>query len=248
MLQMKKNILTSSICLFILTFLSAQQDAPKLTEQWNPVPKVITAGTMSTDAPSDAIILFNGKNGSAWQQSNGKDFAWNVDSGYMMVKPGTGNIQTKQSFGSCQIHIEWRSPKIVKGEGQGRGNSGIFLMGHYEVQVLDNYNNRTYSNGQAASIYKQRMPLVNVCRPPGEWQTYDIIFTAPQFNTDTTLKTAARVTILHNGVLVQNNTEIWGSSAYIGISKYEMHSSKEPIVLQDHGDLVSFRNIWIREL
>ena len=166
----------------------------------------------------------------------------------MKVKPETGNIQTKQGFGSCQLHIEWRTPYVVKGDGQGRGNSGIFFMGRYELQVLDNYNNRTYSNGQAGSMYKQRMPLVNVCRPPGEWQSYDVIFTAPQFNTDSTLRSAARITVFQNGVLVQNNIELWGSTEYIGTPKYTMHSNKEPLILQDHGNLVAYRNIWIREL
>lgn len=245
---MKKIFFISFACLISFSIIRAQGNDPKLTEQWNPVPKIITPGSMSTDAPSDAIVLFNGKNGSAWQKRNGKNFDWKIDSGFMMVKPGTGNIQTIQDFGSCQLHIEWRAPNSVKGEGQGRGNSGIFLMGRYEVQVLDNYNNKTYSNGQAASIYKQRMPLVNACRPPGEWQCYDLIFTAPQFNTDSTVKSAARVTIMHNGVLVQNNIEIWGSTTFIGISKYEMHNNKEPIILQDHGNFVSYRNIWIREL
>lgn len=166
----------------------------------------------------------------------------------IVVVGGTGNIQTKQGFGDCQLHIEWRTPAEVKGEGQMRGNSGIFFMGLYELQVLDNYNNRTYSNGQAGSIYKQRIPLVNACRPPGEWQTYDVIFTAPRFNGDGTVKSAARITVLHNGVLVQNDVEIWGPSEYIGIAKYKTHADKLPIELQDHGNPTSYRNIWIREL
>jgi hypothetical protein len=237
-----------SILLLQSPVTAQQQGDPRITEIWNPVPKIVNPGPTAAGAPSDAIVLFDGKNGNAWKHMNGDALKWRIDSGFMMVKPGTGNIQTQQGFGSCQLHIEWRAPFVVKGEGQGRGNSGIFLMGRYEVQVLDNYNNRTYSNGQAGSIYKQRIPLANACRPPGQWQSYDIIFTAPQFNTDSTVKSAARVTIIHNGVLVQNNIEIWGGSAYIGVSKYEMHSNKEPIILQDHGDLVSFRNIWIREL
>ncbi|MCH5599140.1 3-keto-disaccharide hydrolase [Niabella ginsengisoli] len=146
------------------------------------------------------------------------------------------------------MHIEWRSPAEVKGDGQGRGNSGIFLMGAYELQVLDSYKNRTYSNGQAGSIYKQLPPLVNASRKPGEWQTYDVIFTAPVFNKDSSLKSQARITVIHNGVLVQNNTTIWGATQYIGIATNKQHNAKEPIVLQDHGNPVSFRNIWIREL
>jgi Domain of Unknown Function (DUF1080) len=246
---MKKKIFTALTALFMFSFISAQRTGdPKLTEVWNPVPAKISPGKTAADAPSDAIVLFDGKSGTAWQHTNGKDFNWKVDSGFIQVKPGTGNIQTKQSFGSCQLHIEWRAPYVVKGEGQGRGNSGIFLMSNYELQILDNYNNRTYSNGQAASLYKQRMPMVNACRPPGEWQSYDIIFTAPQFNADSSIRSAAKITVIHNGVLVQNNTEIWGGSEYIGIPSYKVHDSKLPIILQDHGDLVSFRNIWIREL
>ena len=244
---MKKNFLTAIGCLFFIVVIRAQGD-PAITEVWNPVPKIISPGAKSSDAPSDAIVLFDGKNTSAWTQVNGKDFNWKVDSGFMMVNPRTGDIKTKQGFGSCQLHIEFRTPFVVKGASQGRGNSGIFLMSRYELQVLDNYNNRTYSNGQAGSIYKQRMPLVNACRPPGEWQSYDVIFTAPEFNTDSTVKSAARITVLHNGIPVQNNIELWGSTAYIGTPKYVMHNSKEPIVLQDHGNLVSFRNIWVREL
>jgi hypothetical protein len=246
---MKKIIPALITFSFTSLFTNAQRTGdPKLTEVWNPIPAQVTPGKMATDAPSDAIVLFNGKDGSAWEMTNGKQFDWKIDSGFMQVKPGTGNITTKQGFGSCQLHIEWRTPHVVKGEGQGRGNSGIFLMSRYELQILDNYNNRTYSNGQAASMYKQRMPMVNACRPPGEWQSYDVIFTAPQFNADSSLRSAARITVLHNGVLVQNNTEIWGGSEYIGTPEYKVHNSKMPIILQDHGDLVSFRNIWIREL
>jgi hypothetical protein len=246
---MKKIIIAVIAIATNSLFTNAQRTGdPKLTEVWNPVPAKITPGKTSADAPSDATVLFNGKDGSAWQMTNGKEFNWKLDSGFMQVKPGTGNIQTKQGFGSCQLHIEWRTPHIVKGEGQGRGNSGIFLMSRYELQILDNYNNRTYSNGQAASMYKQRMPLVNACRPPGEWQTYDIIFTAPVFNADSSVRSVARITVIHNGVLVQNNTEIWGGTEYIGIPEYKMHDNRMPIILQDHGDLISFRNIWIREL
>src|SRR4030095_16240754 len=166
----------------------------------------------------------------------------------MQVIKDSGNIQTKRAFGDCQLHIEWRTPDTVKGNGQGRGNSGIFLMGLYELQVLDSYKNRTYSNGQAGSIYKQQIPLVNVCRPPGEWQAYDVIFTAPRFNSDSTVKSSARITVLQNGVLVQNNVSIIGGTRYVGIASYKMHADKLPLLLQDHGNAVSYRNIWIREL
>jgi hypothetical protein len=221
---------------------------PKLSEVWQPEPRVITPGKTSQDAPSDAIVLFNGKDLSQWQSTNGGEAKWKLKDNYMQVAPGTGIIQTKKSFGDCQLHIEWKTPDTVRGESQGRGNSGIFLMGLYELQVLDNYNNRTYSNGQAGSIYKQSMPLVNVCRPPGEWQTYDILFTAPRFNNDSTLKSPARITVLQNGVVVQNNFSLWGGTEYIGIPVYKMHAEKLPLALQDHGNPVCYRNIWIREL
>jgi len=230
--------------------LGQRQGDPRLTEVWQPEPKVVTPGNPGNLPPSDAIVLFDGKNFSAWErEKGGGDVKWKLEENTMTVAGGTGNIKTKQGFGDCQLHIEWRTPKEVKGSGQGRGNSGIFLMGRYELQVLDSYNNRTYSNGQAGSIYKQHIPLANACRPPGEWQTYDIIFTAPRFNEkDSTLKSPAYITVIHNGVLVQNHTAIWGGTEYIGIAEYKMHGPKEPIVLQDHGDAVSFRNIWIREL
>jgi hypothetical protein len=221
---------------------------PTLTEIWDPVPKIVSPGKTSQDPPADAIVLFNGNDFSAWNGKGGKPVEWTISDGAMTVKGGSGEIISKQGFGDCQLHIEWRTPAVVKGEGQGRGNSGIFLMGKYELQVLDSYNNKTYSNGQAGSIYKQLVPLVNVSRAPGEWQTYDIIFTAPRFAADGRLQSQARITVLHNGVLIQNNQAIWGGTEYIGIAEYKPHSMKEQLVLQDHGDAVSFRNIWIREL
>jgi hypothetical protein len=245
------KIIASLIILstFVPNVFFAQEGDPKLTEVWKPVPPVVTPGKTAADPPSDAIVLFKGAGFEAWEsEKKGNTVEWTLDGGAMTVKPGTGGIQTKAGFGSCQLHIEWRAPAVVKGQGQGRGNSGIFLMGRYELQVLDSYNNTTYSNGQAASIYKQHMPLANANRPPGEWQTYDILFTAPEFYEDGRVKSAARVTVIHNGVLVQNNVSILGQTAFIGIAKYEAHAAKLPLALQDHGDLVSFRNIWIREL
>jgi len=233
---------------FFFTCVNAQTGDPKLTEVWQPEPRVVTPGKTSLDAPSDALVLFNGKDLSQWQAVGGGAPTWKIKESYMQVNPGKGNIQTKKGFGDCQLHIEWKTPDTARGEGQGRGNSGIFFMSRYELQVLDSYHNRTYSNGQAGSMYKQSMPAVNVCRGPGEWQTYDIIFTAPRFNSDSTLKSPARITVLQNGVLVQNNVSIWGSTEYIGIPSYKMHGDKEPIILQDHGNLVGYRNIWIREL
>ena len=231
-----------------LTNAQSRSGDPALSEVWTPVPTIIKPGKTASDAPSDAIVLFNGSNLSSFAGEGGKKVEWSVDGGAMTVKPGSGPIFTKQEFGDCQLHIEWRTPSVVKGEGQGRGNSGIFLMGKYELQVLDNYNNVTYSNGQAGSIYKQLIPLVNACRKPGEWQTYDVIFTAPRFSSNGRLESPARITVIHNGVLVQNNSTLLGATEYIGIPEYKVHKSKEPIMLQDHGDLLSFRNIWIREL
>jgi hypothetical protein len=228
---------------------NAQQTGdPKATEVWEPVPKMVNPGKQNNEPPSDAIILFNGKDLSQWTTAKGDPAKWKVEHNNILVTKGTGNIQTKKSFANCQLHIEWQSPAVIEGEGQGRGNSGIFLMGNYEVQILDSYNNRTYSNGQAASIYKQYIPLVNASKKPGEWQTYDIIFTAPQFNADGSLKSPAYCTVIHNGVLVQNHVELKGGTVYIGQPTYTKHEDRLPIVLQDHGNPVKYRNIWIREL
>ncbi len=219
---------------------------PKATEVWEPEPKVVTPGTMNS-APSDAIVLFDGKDLSAFTDDKGNAAKWTVIDGAMTVAKGTGVIKTKQKFGDIQLHIEFRTPAKVEGEGQGRGNSGIFLQEKYELQVLDSYKNRTYSNGQAGSIYKQSAPLVNPTKGPGEWQAYDVIYTAPRFNPDGTFQSKPRITVLLNGVLVQNNTEIQGTTEYIGKPKVIAHD-KGSIVLQDHGNPTSFRNIWVREL
>ena len=221
---------------------------PKLSEYWEPAAPIVTPGRTAQDAPSDAIVLFDGKNLSEWVSDKGGQAPWTIEDGALVVKAGSGGIRTKRGFGDCQLHVEFRTPAVIKGEGQGRGNSGIYFMDRYELQVLDNHNNKTYVNGQAGSIYKQLPPLVNACRPAGEWQTYDIIFTAPRFYEDGRLKTQATITVLHNGVLVQNNKTLWGSTEYIGSPVYKKHGEKEPIFLQDHGNPTAFRNIWIREL
>lgn len=249
-MQTKMLLLAASVFSIYAVAAQQRQGDPKLTEVWEPQPAKVTAGKTPQDAPSDAIVLYNGKNKDAWKMvNNGEACKWEMSEfDALTVKPGSGNIQTKEGFGDCQLHIEWRTPAVVKGEGQMRGNSGIFFMGRYELQVLDNVNNKTYSNGQAGSIYKQLIPLVNACKGPGEWQTYDVIFTAPRFNENGTVKEAARITVIHNGVLVQNNAALWGPTEYIGIPQYTKHSNKEPIILQDHGDPVSYRNIWIRNL
>jgi hypothetical protein len=234
----------------IFVVMCAQQDEgpnPKETEVWEPEPEVVTPGEL-TAPPSDAIVLFDGTDFSNWEHENGEPVKWDLGDGAMTVKKKTGSIRTKQGFGDCQLHVEWRTPAEVEGEGQGRGNSGIFLQARYELQVLDSYDNRTYSNGQAGSLYKQYMPLVNASRKPGEWQTYDIIYTAPTFDSDGNVVSPAYMTVLHNGVLVQNHSELRGPTVYKGQPQYEPHSDREPIVLQDHSDPVSYRNIWIREL
>lgn len=223
-------------------------DPPTLTEVWKPVPKIVTPGSTAFNAPSDAIVLFDGKDASAFVGAGGQPVKWKIADGIMTVEKGAGMISTKMGFGDCQLHIEWRSPEVVKGNGQGRGNSGIFLMGKYELQVLDSYNNPTYSNGQAGSVYKQLIPLANATRKPGEWQSYDVIFMAPRFNEDGSVKIPATITVIHNGVLVQNHATIAGATQFIGAPSYEKHGDKEPISLQDHGDAVSYRNIWIRNL
>ena len=247
-MQTKLLITAGAVILSAHTVL-AQQTAmkPEETEVWDPEPRVVT--TQPDKAPSDAIVLFDGTSLSEWVSSNDSTSpaAWPVADGAFTVAAGKGGIQTKQKFTDYQLHIEWRSPTEIVGESQGRGNSGVFMQGLYEIQVLDSYNNRTYSNGQAASIYKQRMPLVNATKAPGEWQTYDIIWTAPRFNADGVLTSKARVTVIHNGVLVQHNTEVDGITEYIGLPKYKPHGAG-PIMLQDHGNPVSFKHIWIRPL
>jgi len=220
---------------------------PKLTEVWEPVPEKITPGVTNAAPPSDAIILFDGKDLNEWTNGQGQAAEWIVEDGAVTVKPRTGVIKTKQKFGDFQLHIEWRSPTEIVGEGQGRGNSGIFMMEKYELQVLDSYESKTYPNGQAGSLYKQSMPLVNACKAPGEWQTYDVIFMAPVFTEKGALKSPARITVLHNGVLIQNNYELKGPTEYNRIPMYQPHG-KGSLVLQDHGNPVSFRNIWVREL
>lgn len=247
-ITLKKSIILFALNIFLPLNTFSQKTNPIDTEVWKPEPKVITPGKTAQDAPSDAIILFNGKDLTNWVDAKQNPAKWKIKNRVLTVEKGTGNIQTKRAFGSCQLHVEWRTPTEVIDSGQKRGNSGIFLMGLYEVQVLDSYTNRTYSNGQAGSIYKQFIPLVNACKPPGEWQTYDIIFIAPKFDNDGNVASPARITVLQNGVLVQNNVEIKGKTVFIGEPFYEKHNEKECLILQDHNCLVSYRNIWIREL
>ena len=225
---------------------SDQLSRAEVTELWEPVPEIVAPGSEAT-APSDAVVLFDGSDLDAWRTAEGESPGWKLIDGAMEVVAGTGNIYSMAEFEDVQLHIEWATPAEVESESQGRGNSGVFFMDRYEVQVLDSYNNPTYANGQAASVYKQHIPLVNASRGPGEWQTYDIIFTAPRFNSKGRLASPAYVTVLHNGVLVQNHVALHGPTEFIGEPNYEAHGPG-PIRLQDHSNPVRFRNIWIREL
>lgn len=219
-----------------------------------PLPPVVTPGTPSSQeqpgrAPSDATVLFDGSGLEGWVAMDGSPTEWVVRDGALECVPGSGYIRTLQSFGDCQLHVEWAAPVPTKGDSQGRGNSGLFFgAGRYEVQVLDSYGNKTYADGSAASVYGQYPPLVNASRPPGEWQTYDIIWTTPRFNSAGELVSKARLTVFHNGVLVQNDVELTGPTAWIGRPPYEAHPERLPIAFQDHGNPVRYRNVWIREL
>ncbi|MDB6016743.1 MAG: hypothetical protein JWR19_1232 [Pedosphaera sp.] len=233
-------MVATGICCFVRPTLAAEgQELPPPKDE----PKVVEPGP----PPADAIVLFDGKDLSKWASDKGGEAKWVVQDGAMTVTK-TGYIHTKQTFGDCQLHVEWATPAEVKGSGQERGNSGVFLQSHYELQVLDSYNNPTYFHGQAGGIYKQHAPLVNVCRKPGEWQTYDIIFHAPRFDEAGKLTKPGTMTVLQNGVLIQDNAEILGTTSHTGAPKYTAHPLKQPLALQDHGEPVRYRNIWIREL
>ncbi len=258
-----------TLLLLSLVFLmNAQKMVPEATELYVDLKSVIPG--QGNAPPSDAIVLFDGTDLSKWQKpqirlgSNMLDMAkvipmltpdfmgekaeWLVENGEMVVKPGTGDIVTKQSFGDIQLHIEWLAPEAEDKKGQAYSNSGVYFQNLYEVQVLNSYENPTYNNGQAGSVYKQYIPLVNASRPPGNWQEYDIIFMAPKFSEKGTVLSPARVTVFHNGVLIQNNVELLGPTCYIGTTYYLAHPPKLPLKLQDHGDPIRFRNIWVREL
>ena len=225
--------------------------SPSLTEVWQPVKKV----QVNNNIPSDAIVLFDGTSTNAWEQANGKfmgePITWDVENGVMTIPSrvkGPQNIRTKEKFCDIQLHIEWRIPSPIKHKfGQKDGNSGIFIQERYEVQILNSHDNETYANGQAGAIYKQSIPLVNASKPTMEWQSYDIIYTAPQFNNKQELTQPAFITVLHNGVLIQNHSEILGSTVSRGAPSYEHHGC-EAIKIQDHSSKVSFRNIWLRKL
>ncbi|MDR0537335.1 MAG: DUF1080 domain-containing protein [Tannerellaceae bacterium] len=228
---------------------------PAMSEYWTPQPKVVTPGTATGNAflsaPSDAIVLFDGKDLSEWESpKDGSPAQWNVHDGVVTVNKKAGDIQTKRKFENFQLHIEWMIPANITGTGQVRGNSGVYMQGKYEVQVLDSYKSETYVNGQAGSIYKQTPPLANAMRKPGEWNVYDIIYSAPVFKEDGTYRIPPTITVIQNGIVLQNHTTILGTTEYIGFPKVEKHGAG-PILLQSHGDPsepISFRNIWIREL
>jgi len=261
---MKKILVLAVVWLVVLgiTVALASGDSPQSTarkaelEKWaihdmaRPLPPVVDPGAAgpAVAAPSDAIVLFDGKDLTQWEDGKGESAKWKVEGGYLEVVAKTGSIRTKKGFGDCQLHLEWATPAAVAGEGQERGNSGVFLMETYEVQVLDSYNNRTYADGQAAAIYGQYPPLVNASRKPGEWQTYDIIFHRPRFGADGKLVEPARMTVFHNGILVHDNCELTGPTAHKARPLYKAHADKMPLSLQDHGNPVRYRNIWLREL
>jgi hypothetical protein len=211
-------------------------------------PTIVTPGRSGGDPPSDAIVLFGGKDLSRWRANDGSPAKWTIRDGYIEVAPGAGDIITSDKFGDVQLHIEWATPAVAKGEGQDRGNSGVFFMERYEVQVLDSYDNKTYFHGQAGAVYKQHAPLVNASRRPGEWQAYDIVFRAPRFDEQGKVIERARITVFHNGVLIQNNVEIYGITYNDRPAIYIAHSPQESIRLQDHGNPTRYRNIWIRRL
>ena len=237
------------------TICRAQVDTRwEIHDRNRPLPTVIDPGTASTQEatgrpPSDALVLFDGKDLSQWvQKKDGSAAKWKVENGYFEVVPKTGDIQTRAAFGDCQLHVEFAEPSPAKGEDQDRGNSGVFLQGLYETQVLDSYQNKTYADGQAAAVYGQYPPLVNASRPPGQWQTYDIIFHGPRFDASGKLMRPARETVFHNGVLVQDNVELTGPTGHHVRPPYKPGPDKLPLALQDHNHPVRYRNVWIREL
>jgi hypothetical protein len=220
----------------------------RVHDKARPWPPVVTPGAAWGQPPSDATVLFDGTNLWQWKSARDEGEArWRVEDGYMEVAPGTGSIETREHFGDCQLHIEWASPETVESESQGRGNSGVFLMGRYEIQVLDNYDNPTYADGMAGAVYGEFPPLVNACRKPGAWQTYEIVWLGPRFDGETLVRPAV-VTIFHNGVLVQHARELIGPTTHRTIKPYAPHPRTGPLELQDHGNLVRFRNIWYRPL
>jgi 3-keto-disaccharide hydrolase len=249
-----KPTLALAAAVFLTLGVAAQEVKPsaewQIHDMNRPMAPVITPAPAGPPVlpPLDAIVLFGGEDLSKWTDAKGQPARWKVENGSMEVVSGTGSIRTAQGFGDCQLHVEWMAPSPAKGEGQDRGNSGVFLMDTYEVQILDCYNNKTYADGQTAALYGQYPPLVNACRAPGEWQTYDIVFHRPRFDKDGQLLSPARMTVFHNGVLVHECAQLTGPTAHKARPPYKMHADRLPISLQDHGHPVRFRDIWIRNL
>ena len=247
-------ILVMSMAMFLLCVgeaISAQQPTRWKPHDMNrPRPPLVKPArqNLPVPPPADAVILFDGKDLTNWRSEDGGPAKWIAREGYMESVKGSGYIFSKQMFGDVQLHVEWATPVPPKGKSQGRGNSGVFLMGLYEIQVLDSYENDTYPDGQAASVYGQYPPLVNACLPPGEWQSYEIVFRRDRYDADGKLTRPARVTVIHNGILVQDNVEIWGPTNWLQHSPYKVHADKLPVSLQDHGNPVRYRNIWLREI
>jgi hypothetical protein len=256
MIRSLRRVVTLGITGAALVTLVVRHLGAQPSTQWpihstdRPQPRVVKppANPWSVAPPADATVLFAGTDLSHWQKDGGGPAGWKVEKGYVEVVPGAGGIVSREAFGDAQVHVEWMAPLPATGEGQERGNSGVFLMGRYEVQVLDSYGNTTYPDGQAASIFGQYPPLVNASRPPGEWQSYDIIFHRPRFDASGRVTSPARMTVLHNGVLVQDNVLLSGPTAFQRRPPYEKHADRLPLFLQDHEMRVRFRNIWVRDL
>jgi hypothetical protein len=230
---------------------AAAQDAGrrwKVHDLQRPTPRKVAPGATTSSPPADAVVLFDGSSLSQWTAADGGEARWVVRDGYMQTVPGAGPVRSRRRFGDVQAHVEWATPSPGVGSGQDRGNSGIYFMGLYEVQVLDSYENVTYADGQAAALYGQHPPLVNASRPPGEWQSYDIIFRRPRFSAAGALVSPARLTVFHNGVLVQDNAELWGPTNWLQFDPYAAHDDSLPFTLQDHDHPVRFRNFWVRPL
>ena len=254
---MPRTLLTLIVVAAFAGAASAQEDRDPtrwpVHDESRPQPQIVAPPTASTQEepgrpPSDAVVLFNGEDLSEWESNEGGAARWAVKDGYFHVVPGTGYIHTKRGFGDVQLHVEWSAPNPARGTGQDRGNSGVYLMGKYEVQVLDSYGNQTYPDGQAAAVYGQYPPLVNAMRPPGEWNVYDIVFRRPRFDSAGKLVSPAYFTVFHNGILVQDHVELTGPSSHRERPPYAAHEDRLPIFLQDHDHPTRYRNIWLREL
>ncbi len=249
MRQRPKALLLGAFCVGVGLGL-AVQDQWSIHDPERPLPPVVDPGPAGPPGPvpGDALVLFDGKDLSQWTDAKGGEATWKVENGCLEVTAKTGSIRTAREFGDCQLHVEWMAPLPVAGTGQGRGNSGVFLMNFYEIQVLDSYDNATYADGMAAAIYGQYPPEVNASRPPGEWQSYDIVFHRPRFDPEGKVLAPARMTVFHNGILVHDNAELMGPTSHKVRLPYSAHADRLPISLQDHGNPVRYRNIWIRDL